>query len=178
MGPPWIFIRTFMDLMWGPSGPSMAPYQDPTWIKCVHSWSKMSIFHLKYVQMCPGYKLFQNVNIFIWNICVNVFTVDPKCKYLIWNMCKCVWVPHGSLYGSYMDPYMDRIWIPMWILYGSSICKCVHSWSKMLIFHLKYVQMCQEEYGGAAWIPLRIRHRSLYGSYMDPYVDLILVVYM
>ena len=37
MGPQWILIRTYMDPMWGPSGPSMAPYQDPTWIKCVHS---------------------------------------------------------------------------------------------------------------------------------------------
>ena len=78
-----------------------------------------------------------------------VFTADPKCQYFIWNMCKCVRgsleEPHGSLSGSDMDPYMDPIWIPMWILYGSSICKCVHSWSKMLIFHLKYVQMCQED---------------------------------
>ena len=34
------------------------------------------------------------------------------------------------------------------------------------------------EYEGAAWIPIRIPHKSLYGSYMDPYVDLIWVVYM
>ena len=93
-------------------------------------------------------------------------------------MCKCVWVPPGSLQGSYMDPYMDPIWISMWILYGSSICWCVHTWSKMYIFHWKYVQIYQGEYGGASWIPIRIRHRSLYGSYMDPYVDLIWVVYL
>ena len=37
MGPPWIPIRIYMDLMWGPSGPSMAPNEDPTWIKSVHS---------------------------------------------------------------------------------------------------------------------------------------------
>ena len=37
MGPPWIPIRTYMDPMWGPSGPSMAPNQDPTLIKSVHS---------------------------------------------------------------------------------------------------------------------------------------------
>ena len=48
----------------------------------------------------------------------------------------------------------------------------------MSIFHLKYVQMCQGESGGTAWIPIRIRHRSIYGSYMDPYVDRIWVVYM
>ena len=31
----------------------------------------MSIFHWKYEQMCPGHKLFQNVNI-SFEICVNV----------------------------------------------------------------------------------------------------------
>ena len=41
------------------------------------SGSKMSIFHSKYVQFCPGYKLFKNVNISL-EICVNVFTGDPK----------------------------------------------------------------------------------------------------
>ena len=43
---------------------------------------------------------------------------------------------------------------------------------------MKYVQICQGEYGGASWIYIRTRHGSLYGSYMDPYVDLIWVVYM
>ena len=33
----------------------------------------------------------------------------------------------------------------------------------MQIFHWKYVEICQEEYGGAAWIYMRIRHESLYG---------------
>ena len=48
----------------------------------------------------------------------------------------------------------------------------------MSILHWKYGQMCQGEFGGAAWIHIRILHGSLYGSYMDPYVDLIWVVYM
>jgi hypothetical protein len=55
-----------------------------------------------------------------------------------------------------MDPYKD----PTWIL-------CVHSWSKMLIFHLKYVQMCQGESGGAA-VDLCKDLTWLQGSYMDP----------
>ena len=37
MGPPWIPIRTYMDPMWGPSGPSMARNEDPTLIKSVDS---------------------------------------------------------------------------------------------------------------------------------------------
>ena len=139
----------------------MDPYKDLTWIRI---W-------ILYGSLCGSYMGR-----------VDVFTADPKCEYFIWNMYKCargsLEEPHGSLSGSDMDPDMDPIWIPMWSLYGSSICKCVHSWSKMLIFHLKYVQMCQVECGGAAWIPIRIRHRSRYGSYMDPYVDLIWVVYM
>ena len=100
----------------------------------------MSIFHWKYVQMCPGYKLLENVNI-SFEIYVNVFTADPTCQYFNRNMCKSAmgpsWIPirilhgsyvgaqravHGSLYGSYMGPqwipvriYMD----PYMILYGS-----------------------------------------------------------
>ena len=31
---------------------------------------------------------------------------------------------------------------------------------------------------GPPWIPIRILHGSVFGSYMDPYVDLIWVVYM
>ena len=45
-----------------------------------------------------------------------------------------------------MDPYMDPIRIPMWIL-------CPGGYMK---FHV-----------GILWI----LHGSLYGSYMDPYVD-------
>ena len=64
----------------------MDQYKDPKNVNisceiCVNmcsSWSQMSIFHLNYVQMCPGYKLFQNVNI-SFEICVNMFTADPKC---------------------------------------------------------------------------------------------------
>ena len=44
----------------------------------------------------------------------------------------------------------------------------------MLIFRLKYVQMCL----GPSWILIRILHGSVYKSYMDLYVDLIWVVYM
>ena len=114
--------------------------------KCVRyiTYSKMLIFHMKYVQMWSP--LIQNVNI-PFEICANVF-------------------------GSLMDPYKDLpwiciwiLWIPMWILYGSSICKCVYTWSKILIYYLQYVQMCQGETGGAAWIPIRI--------HMDPYLDRI-----
>ena len=66
--------------------------------KCVRdiNYSKMLIFHLKYVQMRSGFE-----------ICANL-----------------LWVPHGSLYGSYMDlmwgrsgpsmdPYKDLIWMLM-----------------------------------------------------------------
>ena len=49
--------------------------------------------------------------------------------------------------GPDIDPYMDPIWIPMWNLYTSSICKCVHSCSKMLLFHWTYVQLCQGDSG-------------------------------
>ena len=57
----------------------------------------MLIFHLKYVQLCAGYKLFQNVNI-SFEICANV---------------------SGGVWRRRMDPYKDPTWIPIWILYGS-----------------------------------------------------------
>ena len=115
-------------------GSIMDPYKDLTWIRI---W-------ILYGSLCGSY---------MGRLYVDVFTTDPKCEYFSWNMCKCVRgslkEPHGSLSGSDMDPYMDLMWIPMWLLYGSSICKCVHSWSKMLIFHLKYVQMCQGTRGSS-----------------------------
>ena len=40
----------------------------------------------------------------------------------------------ANVFGSLMDPYKDLpwiriwiLWIPMWILHGSSKYKCVHS---------------------------------------------------
>ena len=90
----------------------MDPYQDPTWIPI---WILSR-------SLCGSY---------MGRLYVNVFTADLKCKYFISNMVKCVRgslaEPHGSLSGSDMDPYMDLRWTPMWILHGSSICKCVHS---------------------------------------------------
>ena len=70
--------------------------------KCVHSWSKLLIFHWKYVQMCS--QLIQTVNI-SFEICANVFTADPNCQYFIGNMCKCVnrWSGHGG--GHPVQPF-------------------------------------------------------------------------
>ena len=90
----------------------MDPYTDPTWIPI---W-------ILYGSLCGSY---------MGRLYVNLFTADPTCQYFIGNMSKGVRGSleelHGSLSGASMDPYMDLIWIPMWILYGSSICKCVRS---------------------------------------------------
>ena len=108
--------------------------------------------------MCS--QLIQNINI-SFEICTNVF-------------------------GSLMDPYKDLTWIRIWILYGSlcgsymgrlyvDVCttdpKCEYF----------IVNMCKSvgvDYDGASWIHIGIRHKSLYRSYMNPYVDFIWVVYM
>ena len=63
--------------------------------------------------MCPGYKLFENVNI-SFEICVNVFTTDPTCQKMLIFHKKC-----ANVFGSIMDPYKDPTWIRIWILYGS-----------------------------------------------------------
>ena len=58
-----------------------------------------------------------------------------------------------------------------------NMCKCVTTdptCQNMSVFRWKYVQMCL----GPSWILIRILHGSVYKSYMDPYVDLIWVVYM
>ena len=55
--------------------------------------------------MCS--QLIQNVNISL-EICLNVSGGGMA-------------EPHGSLQGSHIDPDMDPIRIPIWILYGS-IC--------------------------------------------------------
>ena len=88
--------------------------------KCVPVDRKCQYF-IRHVQMCPVYKLFQNVNI-SYEICANVFTADPTFQYFIGNMSKSSmglpWIlirilhgsyvgaqraVHGSLSGSYMD---------------------------------------------------------------------------
>ena len=106
--------------------------------------------------MCS--QLIQNVNI-SFEICANVSGSPNLCKDLTWILCGC---PAG------------RPWLPIRILHGLNLFtadpKCQYFIGNM--------SMCQGEHGGAAWIPIRIRHRSLYGSYMDPYMDLTWVVYM
>ena len=105
-------VNTSLEICANVFGYLMDPYKDLPWIRI---W-------ILYGSLCGSY---------MGRLYVNVFTADPKCKYFIGNMCKCVRgsleEPHGSLSGSDMDPYMNPIWIPMWILYGSSICKCVDS---------------------------------------------------
>ena len=58
----------------------------------------MLIFHLKYVQMCPGHKFFQNVNISV-EICVNVFQLIQHVNISL-EIC-------ANVFGSPMDPYKD-----------------------------------------------------------------------
>ena len=90
--------------------------------KCVHSWSRMSTFHLKYVQIFYGSPMDPDKDP-TWILCEDaagrpwipirilhgsyVFTADPKLQYFIWNMCKSV---RGSLEDQ-VDPYKDPIWI-------------------------------------------------------------------
>ena len=80
----------------------------------------MTIFHWKYVQMCPGHKLFKNVNI-SFEICVNVFQLIQNVN-ISFEICT-------NVSGSPMDPYKDptwilcedaagRPWIPIRILHG------------------------------------------------------------
>ena len=69
-----------------------------------------------------------------------------------------------------MDPYVDLTWV-VYMQMCSQLIQNVN-----ISFEIS--ANLSGEYGGASWIPIRIRHRSLYGSYMDPYVDLIWVVYM
>ena len=74
--------------------------------------------------MCP--QLIQHVNI-SFEICANV-SGSPMdlCKDLTWILCGGTagrpWIPIWILYGSSMDPYKDLygslydpIWIPIWI---------------------------------------------------------------
>ena len=55
----------------------MDPFQSPTWIPI---W-------IPYESLCGSY---------MGRLYVNVLTADPKCKYFIGNMCKCV---RGTLGG-------------------------------------------------------------------------------
>ena len=138
---------------------------DPNWqyfkqnmCKCVHSWSKLSIVHWKYAQMCS--QLIQTVNISFEKF-ANVFTADPNCQYFIWNMCKCVhswsklWIFHLK-YVQMCSQLIQNVNIslekcanvftadPNCEYFIWNMCKCVNSWSKLWIFHLKYVQMCSQ----------------------------------
>ena len=72
--------------------------------------------------------------------------------------------PYGSLYGSYMDPFIDLYMNPIWILvlipYGSYIDPNMDLiWISIWILY------------GSSVDPYKDLHGSLYGSDMDPYMD-------
>ena len=110
------------------------------------SWSNMWIFHLKYLQMCPGYKLFENVNHFIRNMCKCVHSWS---KIAIFNR-NYVWI----FYGSPMDPYKD----PTWILCGGA---ANHPWMPIRIINGSYVGAQRAGRAGAAdqtnWKSLQVQ---------------------
>ena len=120
----------------------------------------MLIFHWKYVQMCPGYKLFQNVEI-SFEICVNVFQLIQNvnisfeicanvlgspmdlCKDLTWILCGgtagrpliIIWIS----YGSFMEPYTNlygSLYDPIWVIIWIHI-------SKIIEFHQENVKLCK-----------------------------------
>ena len=91
-----------------------------------------------------------------------------------------------NVFGSLMGPYKDPIWIRIWILYGflcGSYMGCLYvavfTTDPKCEYFIANMRKCvRGSLLGASWIPIRIPHRSLYGSHMDPYVDLIWVVYL
>ena len=105
-----------MDPMWGRSGPVAGGHGSVdtengalayganvfyinTSIFCIGKTIKLLkivIFHLKYVQMCPGHKFFQNVNI-SFEICVNVFQLIQNVN-ISFEIC-------ANVSGSCADPF-------------------------------------------------------------------------
>ena len=100
--------------------------------------------------MCS--QLIQNVNI-SFEICANVF-------------------------GSLMDPHKNLTWIRIWTLYGSL---CGSYMGRLYVDVFTAAPKCEYFIGNMSKCvrgSLEEPHGSLSGSDMDPYMDLIWVVYM
>ena len=123
--------------------------------------------------MCLGYKLFQNLNI-SFEICVNVFTADPNMLIFHWKyvqMCLgpswiLIRILHGSVYGSYMDLYVDLIWVVYMVMCSQLIQNVNISFEICANVSGGTWRSRMDPYQDPTWIPIWILSKSLCGSYM------------